>query len=162
MTTESFTASMTGTYYPSGHWIGNSSLIQGRYDTTRYYACMWFSGASALSDKTVKSATLTIKRISGAGKSSSVNLTLYTTPVTGKSGNPTSGAVSLGTLGTAANGESVTVSLPTSAIAVLASGGVLMLDPGDTANASGKKYSANYARFEGTDGASPVLTVTYV
>lgn len=161
VTTTSYTASMTATYYPSGHWIGDNSLIQGRYNTTRHYACMWFSGASALSSKTVKSATLTIKRISGAGKSSSVNLTLYTTPVTGKSGNPTSGAVSLGTLGTAANGESVTVNLPVSAIAVLASGGALMLDPGDTANASGKKYSTNYARFEGTDGTAPVLQVTY-
>ena len=161
VTTTSYTASTTGTYYPSGHWIGDSSLIQGRYDTTRYYACMWFSGASDLTGKSIKSATLTIKRISGAGKSSAVNVTLYTTPVTGKSGNPTSGAVSLGTLGTAANGESVTVNLPTSAIAVLASGGALMLDPGDTANASGKKYSANYARFEGTDATVPVLQVTY-
>jgi hypothetical protein len=159
--TASYTASMTGTYYPSGHWIGNSSLIQGRYDTTRHYACMWFNGASALTGKTVKSATLTIKRISGAGKSSAVNVTLYTTPVTGKSGNPTTGAVSLGTLGTAANGESVMVNLPTSAISTIVSGGALMLDPGDTANASGKKYSTNYARFEDTDRTAPVLTVTY-
>ena len=122
---------------------------------------MWF-GASALSGKTIKSATLTIKRIAGAGKSSAVNVTLYTSPVTGKSGKPTTGAVSLGTLGKAENGESVTVTLPTSAIGVIASGGALMLDPGDTANASNKRYSANYARFEGTDdGTPPVLTVTY-
>ena len=156
----SYTASVTGTYYPSGHWIGNNSLIQGRYDTTRYYACMWFS-AGALAGKTIKSATLTIKRIAGAGKSSAVNVTLYTSPVTGKSGNPTTGAVSLGTLGKAANGESVTVTLPTSAIGVIAAGGALMLDPGDTVNASGKRYSSNYARFEGTDASAPVLTVTY-
>ena len=161
VTTTSYTANVTGTYYPSGHWIGNSSLIQGRYDTTRHYGCMWF-GASALSGKTIKSATLTIKRIAGAGKSSSVNVTLYTSPVTGKSGNPTTNAVSLGTLGKAGNGETVIVNLPTSAIAAIASGGALMLDPGDTANASNKRYSANYARFEGKDdGTPPVLTVTY-
>lgn len=161
VTTASFTANLTGTYYPSGHWIGNNSLIQGRYDTTRYYACMWFS-AGALAGKTIKSATLTIKRIAGAGKSSSVNVTLYTSPVTGKSGNPTTNAVSLGTLGKAENGESVIVTLPTSAIGVIAAGGALMLDPGDTANASNKRYSANYARFEGKDdGTPPVLTVTY-
>ena len=160
VTTASYTASVTGTYYPSGHWISNSSLIQGRYDTTRHYGCMWFS-ASALSGKTIKSATLTIKRIAGAGKSSAVNVTLYTSPVTGKSGNPTTGAVSLGTLGKAANGESVTVTLPTSAIGVIAAGGALMLDPGDTVNANGKRYSSNYARFEGTDASAPVLTVTY-
>ena len=161
VTTTSYTANVTGTYYPSGHWISNSSLIQGRYDTTRHYGCMWF-GASALSGKTIKSATLTIKRIAGAGKSSAVNVTLYTSPVTGKSGNPTTGAVSLGTLGKAANGESVIVTLPTSAIGVIAAGGALMLDPGDTANASNKRYSANYARFEGKDdGTPPVLTVTY-
>lgn len=160
VTTTSYTASVTGTYYPSGHWIGNSSLIQGRYDTTRHYACIWFN-AGALAGKTIKSATLTIKRIAGAGKSSAVNVTLYTSPVTGKSGKPTTGAVSLGTLGKAANGESVTVTLPTSAIGVIAAGGALMLDPGDAVNASGKRYSSNYARFEGTDASAPVLTVTY-
>lgn len=161
VTTASYTASVTGTYYPSGHWISNSSLIQGRYDTTRHYACMWFD-AGSLAGKTIKSATLAIKRISGAGKSSSVNVTLYTSPVTGKSGNPTTNAVSLGTLGKAGNGETVIVNLPTSAIAAIASGGALMLDPGDTENASNKRYSANYARFEGKDdGTPPVLTVTY-
>lgn len=160
VTTESYTANVTGTYYPSGHWMSSNQMIQGRYDSTRYYGCMWF-GASALSGKTIKSATLTIKRIAGAGKSSSVNVTLYTSPVTGKSGNPTTGAVSLGTLGKAENGETVIVNLPTSAIAAIASGGALMLDPGDTVNASGKRYSSNYARFEGTDASAPVLTVTY-
>ena len=161
VTTTSYTASVTGTYYPSGHWMSSNQMIQGRYDSTRYYGCMWF-GASALSGKTIKSATLTIKRIAGAGKSSSVTVTLYTSPVTGKSGNPTTNAVSLGTLGKAGNGETVIVNLPTSAIAAIASGGALMLDPGDTANASNKRYSANYARFEGKDdGTPPVLTVTY-
>ena len=160
VTTTSYTANVTGTYYPSGHWMSSNQMIQGRYDSTRYYGCMWF-GASALSGKTIKSATLTIKRIAGAGKSSAVNVTLYTSPVTGKSGNPTTGAVSLGTLGKAANGESVTVTLPTSAIGVIAAGGALMLDPGDTVNASGKRYSSNYAHFEGTDASAPVLTVTY-
>lgn len=160
VTTTRYTASVTGTYYPSGHWMSSNQMIQGRYDSTRYYGCMWF-GASALSGKTIKSATLTIKRIAGAGKSSAVNVTLYTSPVTGKSGNPTTGAVSLGTLGKAENGESVIVTLPTSAIGVIAAGGALMLDPGDTVNASGKRYSSNYARFEGTDASAPVLTVTY-
>ena len=160
VTTTSYTASTTGTYYPSGHWMSSNQMIQGRYDSTRYYGCMWF-GASALSGKTIKSATLTIKRIAGAGKSSAVNVTLYTSPVTGKSGKPTTGAVSLGTLGKAANGESIIVTLPASAIGVIAAGGALMLDPGDTVNASGKRYSSNYARFEGTDASAPVLTVTY-
>ena len=161
VTTTSYTANVTGTYYPSGHWISNSSLIQGRYDTTRHYACMWFN-AGALAGKTIRSATLTIKRIAGAGKSSSVHVTLYTSPVTGKSGNPTTNAVSLGTLGKAGNGETVIVNLPTSAIAAIASGGAMMLDPGDTENASNKRYSSNYARFEGKDdGTPPVLTVTY-
>lgn len=161
VTTTSYTASTTGTYYPSGHWMSSNQMIQGRYDSTRYYGCMWF-GASALSGKTIKSATLTIKRIAGAGKSSAVNVTLYTSPVTGKSGKPTTGAVSLGTLGKAANGESIIVTLPASAIGVIAAGGALMLDPGDTVNASGKRYSSNYARFEGKDdGTPPVLTVTY-
>ena len=164
VTTTSFAASTTGTYYPSGHWINDNTIRQGHEGTgssaRKDYGCMWF-GASALSGKTVKSATLTIKRISGKGRSGSVALKLWTTTLTGKSGKPTDSLVSLGEIGTIANGETATFNVPVSAISVIAAGGGLVLYTEETSNASGKTYSQNYAHFEGVGGAAPVLTVTY-
>ena len=165
VTTASFTATATGTYYPSGHWVNDNTIRQGHEGTgsngRKDYGCMWF-GASTLSGKTVKSATLTIKRIAGKGRSSSVTMKLWTTTVTGKSGvMAASTMTSLGEIGKIGNGETVTVSVPVSAIGTIAAGGGLVLYTEETANASGKTYSANYAHFEGTDGSAPVLTVTY-
>ena len=91
-----------------------------------------------------------------------MTMKLWTTTVTGKSGTMASSTLtSLGEIGTIANGETVTVSIPTSAISTIASGGGLVLYTEETANASGKTYSANYAHFEGVDGSAPVLTATY-
>lgn len=165
VTTASYTATTTGTYYPSGHWINDSIIRQGHEGTgsngRKDYGCMWF-GASALSGKTIKSATLTIKRIAGKGRSSSVTMKLWTTTVTGKSGTMASSTLtSLGEIGKIANGETVTVSIPTSAISTIAAGGGLVLYTEETTNKTGKTYSENYAHFEGTDGSAPVLTVTY-
>ncbi len=165
VTTGSYTANVTGTYYPSGHWIGDNTIRQG-YEGTgssarKDYGCMWF-GASALSGKTIRSATLTIKRIAGKGRSGSVTMKLWTTTVTGKSGvMAASTLTSLGEICTIANGETATVSIPTSAISTIAAGGGLVLYTEETSNKTGKTYSENYAHFEGTDGSAPVLTVTY-
>ena len=164
VTTESYTASVTGTYYPSGHWINDNTIRQGHEGTgsngRKDYGCMWFN-ASTLAGKTIKSATLTIKRISGKGRSSSVTLKLWTTTLTGKSGKPTDSLVNLGEIGKIANGETETFNVPTSAINVIASGGGLVLYTEETTNKTGKTYSENYAHFEGVGGSAPVLTVTY-
>ena len=164
VTTTSFAASTTGTYYPSGHWINDNTIRQGHEGTggsaRKDYGCMWFA-ASALSGKTIKSATLTIKRISGKGRSGSVALKLWTTTLTGKSGKPTDSLVSLGEIGTIANGETATFNVPTSAISVIAAGGGLVLYTEETSNKTGKTYSENYAHFEGVGGAAPVLAVTH-
>lgn len=165
VTTASFKANATGTYYPSGHWINDNVIRQGHEGTgssaRRDYGCMWFA-ASSLKNKTIKSATLTIKRVAGKGRSSSVTMKLWTTTVTGKSGVMASSTLtSLGEVGKIANGETLTVSVPVSAIATIASGGGLVLYTEETANASGKTYSANYAHFDGTNGSAPVLTVNY-
>ena len=164
VTTSSYTATTTGTYYPSGHWIGDNIIRQG-YEGTgssarKDYGCMWFN-AGGLAGKTIKSATLTIKRIAGKGRSGSVTMKLWTTALTGKSGKPTDSLVSMGEIGTIANGETVTVSVPTSAIATIAAGGGLVLYTEETTNKTGKTYSENYAHFEGVGGAAPVLAVTY-
>ena len=164
VTAVSYTANVTGTYYPSGHWINDNTIRQGHEGTgsnaRKDYGCMWFN-ASALTGKTIKSATLTIKRISGKGRSSSVTLKLWTTTLTGKSGKPTDSLVNLGEIGKIANGETATFNVPTSAINVIASGGGLVLYTEETTNKTGKTYSENYAHFEGVGGSAPVLTVTY-
>ena len=164
VTMESYTASVTGTYYPSGHWINDNTIRQGHEGTgsngRKDYGCMWFN-AGALAGKTIKSATLTIKRISGKGRSSSVALKLWTTTLTGKSGKPTDSLVNLGEIGKIANGETATFNVPTSAISVISSGGGLVLYTEETTNKTGKTYSENYAHFEGVGGSAPVLTVTY-
>lgn len=163
-TTTSFAANVTGTYYPSGHWINSDNIIrqgfEGKTSTRKDYGCMWFD-AGGLSGKTIKSATLTLKRISGRGRSGSVTLKLWTTTLTGKSGTPTDSLVSLGEIGTIGNGVTETFNVPVSAIATIAAGGGFVLYTEETSNASGKDYSRNYAHFEGTDGSAPVLTVTY-
>lgn len=164
VTTTSYTANVTGTYYPSGHWINDNTIRQGHEGTgsnaRKDYGCMWFD-AGALTGKTIKSATLTIKRISGKGRSSSVALKLWTTTLTGKSGKPTDSLVSLGEIGKIANGETATFNVPVSAIGVIAAGGGLVLYTEETTNKAGKTYSENYAHFEGVGGSAPVLTVTY-
>lgn len=164
VTTASYTANVTGTYYPSGHWINDNTIRQGHEGTgsngRKDYGCMWFN-ASALTGKTIKSATLTIKRIAGKGRSSSVALKLWTTTLTGKSGKPTDSLVSLGEIGKIANGETATFNVPTSSIGVIAAGGGLVLYTEETTNKTGKTYSENYAHFEGVGGSAPVLTVTY-
>lgn len=166
VTTASYTASTTGTYYPSGHWINSDNYIrqghEGKTSTRKDYGCMWFN-AGALAGKTIKSATLTLTRRSGKGRSSSVTVTLWTTTLTGKSGKPTDSMVSLGEIGKIQNGETATFNIPTSAISVIAAGGGLVTYTGETANAANKDYSPNYAHFYGvdTDGPAPVLTVTY-
>ncbi len=164
VTTTNYTASVTGTYYPSGHWINDNTIRQGHEGTgssaRRDYGCMWFN-AGTLAGKTIKSATLTIKRISGKGRSSSVALKLWTTTLTGKSGKPTDSLVNLGEIGKIANGETATFNVPVSAISVIAAGGGLVLYTEETSNKTGKTYSENYAHFEGVGGSAPVLTVTY-
>lgn len=164
VTTTSFTANVTGTYYPSGHWINDNIIRQGHEGSgsngRRDYGCMWFD-AGSMSGKTIKSATLTIKRMAGKGRSSSVAMKLWTTALTGKSGKPTDSLVSVGDIGKIANGETLTVNIPTSSLSAIASGGGFVLYTEETTNKTGKTYSENYAHFEGTDGNAPVLTVTY-
>ena len=151
-------ARLAGTNAGGSSWMSEDAMRQGRYDSTQYAGCMWFN-VSGLAGKTVRSAALTLTRASGAGGSSPVAVTLYTTPVTGRSGNPLTGAVSFGQLGSIGNGETKEFALPAAAVQALCDGtaGALMLYAGDTALRSGRRYSANYAKFDG----DPVLTVVY-
>ena len=161
--TVALTATLTDTYY----WTSDDSdtgwsvgwLIQGIHGY-RHAAVMWFN-TNAFTGKTIKNATLTIKRISGEGRTTYVGMPLYTTPLGGNDGNPRTGSVSYGDVGQIANGETKMVTLPVAAIQAIADGTMkgLMLWPNDTAVLDGREYSANYARFD--TGTAPVLTVTY-
>ena len=151
-------AALAGSCMNGSDWASEDALRQGRYDNTQYAGCMWFD-LSALRGRTVRGASLTLTRISGAGGSSAVETTLYTIVLAGKSGNPLAGAVNRGALGTIGNGETKAFDLPAGAVQALVDGTAagLMLYAGDTSLRSGRHYSANYAKFD----ASPVLTVTY-
>lgn len=163
ITTVQLTANLTGSNYGSTSWMNENEMRQGIYDTTQYAGCMWFP-LSAITNKTIKDAQLTLTRISGTGGSSPVTVHLYSTPATGKSGNPKNSVYDHGEIGEAANGETVTFSGAgvVAAVQALASGSKkgLMIFAGDSTTGS-RKYSANYSKFDGTDGKAPVLTVTY-
>lgn len=165
-TTVTLTAELTDAYWwtsddRESRWYPAGMLIQG-LQTYRHAAVMWFD-VSGLAGHTIQNATLTIKRIPNYGRTTYVGLPLYTTPLGSNDGNPRTGSVSYGDVGRIANGETKTVTLPVAAVQALADGDAagLMLWPDDTELLSGCKYSANYARFEGTTGAAPKLTVTY-
>ena len=156
--TDRLTARLTGSCMNGSGWMSESALRQGRYDDTQYAGCLWFD-LSGLAGRHVLSASLTLTRVSGAGGSSAVEVALYTTPLTGRSGNPHAGAVSRGSLGSIGNGETKSFALPAAAVQALVDGGAggLMLYADDQSLRSGRRYSANYAKFD----ASPALTVTY-
>ena len=127
-------------------------MIQGRYDSTRYYGCMWF-GASALSGKTIKSATLTIKRIGGVGQGGGVTVQVRCFDAPG----------TLYASRTAYDGQTVSIDV-TAAVRAMKAGsytGLMLYNP-DTAAVSGKSYTASYARFAGKgESGAPVLKVSY-
>lgn len=160
----------SGTHYPSGHWYGGGDkrvrqgfVNLGTSGNNELQGCIWFD-TSAISGHTVLSALLTLTRAAGYGRGSDVNVRLYTTPLTGTSGNPLTNAVDYGVIGSIANGETKQFTIPTAAVQALASGTMsgLMLQIGDGALISGRTYSVNYAHFWGYgETTPPSLMVTY-
>lgn len=166
-TTVTVGASATDSYYSaSGAWINQDNVIrQGYYSGMGEWAgCMWFPTTS-FSGKTVKSASLTLTRTSGSGRSSDVTLTLYGITLSSASGNPHTGRVSYGALGTIGNGETKTFTLPLAAAQALAGGAIkgFMLYANDGAVMSGRSYSYNYCKITSTLSSAGVLglSVTY-
>lgn len=162
------TAHASSTYY-GGSWYSASdvNIRQGvmsmKGGDKVLSGCMWFDISSA-SGKTIRSATLTLTRLAGYGVSGDVDVILWGTKVTGRSGRATSGAVSYGSIGAIGNGETKVFSVPVEAITALINGtmGGLMLQSTDTVTKAGKGYSRNYAMFAGagTENA-PKLTITF-
>ena len=154
-------ASATDSYTDA--WRQADNVIrQGYYKGAGEWAgCMWFP-TGGFSGKTVKSASLTLTRMSGSGKSAEVALTLYGITIASASGNPHTGKVSYGALGSIGNGQTKTFTLPLSAAQALASGTIkgFMLYANDGAAMGGRDYSANYCKVDSALNNSDVLGLT--
>lgn len=144
------------THDGSGWYSGTNVITQGKTsDGGVYKGCMWFD-VSAVSGKTITSATLTMYRNAGVGSGNPVTVRIGTMSNTGASGavaTVTENDVVIGSVDqkevlTVTNGEVL------AAVQQLASGaakGLYIWGP-----------AASYAQFAGYgSGNAPVLTVTY-
>ena len=160
-TTATFNCTASGHYWNA--WESGNNILQGSYDNATYAGCMWFD-TSALSGKTIRSATLTIRRLNGYGTWDTTKLYLCGTPLAGKSGNPLTNRQTYGSIGSLAENASGTFAIPAQAIQDIANGttkGLMLYVSGDTHN-RGNIYSDNFSAYAGY-GASgaPSLSVTY-
>lgn len=174
LTAASYDAVTTATCRNSGSWTSGQLRQNFATGLGVCKGCVWFDNSairSALSGKTVRSATLRLHRVSGSGKSSAVQVTARGLTLTGASGtvpNSTSAAVYGGLsamLGTIGNGETVALALPVNIVNALVSGSIngIALYAGETAQTGNRGFSANYCRFDGVgDQFAPVLTISYI
>ncbi len=151
-----FNPSATGTY--TTHWLNIDSDIRQGYTKSNgrikggiFYSVSGVSG-------TVKSAILKLTRLKGYGKGSAVQVKVYGTTSTGKSGNPalsTEGYV----LGNVDEGQTADFALPEALATGLGNGTYkgIVLYADDTSVMGKKDYSTNYARF----AAAAPLTITW-
>jgi len=122
--------------------------------------CMWFD-RTAFAGKTILSATLSLRRMTGIGGGGAVEVGVYGTTATAPSGTP-----AIGTKYASASvaREETKVIDVTKAAQALADGTIagLMLYSTQTGKFSGKSYTYGYSKFYGSgDANAPVLTVRY-
>ena len=161
-------ATLTRSY--RGGWRSDTlDVVQGVYSDYGYssglswnYGCMWFGNLrSVLSGRTIKSATLTLYRLTGSGSGSEKMIYLWAISNTGASGAPVL-AASFGALGTIGRGKQVSFSIPVSAVQGLASGSYGGLCLYESPYPFGTStYSDGYMRMGGTDSSAPYLSVVY-
>ena len=162
-------ATLTKSY--RGGWRSDTvDVIQGVYSDYGYssslswnYGCMWFGNLkSALSGKTIKSATLTLHRKTGSGSGSAKTLYLCAISNTSASGTP-SISVNYGAIGTIGRDAQVTFAVPVAAVQGLANGtygGLCLYE--SPYNFGSSTYSSCYMRMSGTDSSlKPYLQVVY-
>lgn len=154
---EEQTVTLTGTlgYYGTTNGWNSGVMYQGYSNGKgRIYGCMKFTlpeGATA-----IKAATLTLRRVSGAGSGSNINVSVYGS-ATAYGSRPTLGSLYAEREKAAATGASCTLDV-TQAAQALADGTAkqLVLWTGETAAASGVVYSRHYGKFD-----SAKLKITY-
>lgn len=161
------------TYGNSWSFGSHDDLVQGwTSGGGRLKGCMWFDNGAirtALSGKTVKSATLRLTMWKGVGRGVGVTVELCGTALnaSGHTGSEPAVTKSYGVIGTTQPGETATMTIPVQAVNDLKSGAIngLMLYSSDTEGYKGRVYSKNYARFDGatsgTSATKPVITVVY-
>lgn len=151
-----FNPSATGTY-TTYWWNIDSDIRQGYTKSNGRIKGGIFYAVSGVGSN-VASAILRLTRLKGYGKGSAVQVKVYGTTATGKSGNPalsTEGYV----LGTVDNGQTADFALPAALATGLGNGTYkgIVLYADDTSAMGGKTYSTNYARF----AAAAPLTITW-
>lgn len=151
-----FNPSATGTY-TTYWWSGDSDIRQGYTKSNGRIKGGIFYAISGVGSN-VASAILRLTRLKGYGKGSAVQVKVYGTTSSGKSGNPalsTEGYV----LGNVDEGQTADFALP-EALAIGIGNGTykgIILYADDTTVLHGKTYSTNYARF----AAAAPLTITW-
>lgn len=151
-----FNPSATGTY-TTYWWNIDSDIRQGYTKSNGRIKGGIFYAVSGVGSN-VASAVLRLTRLKGYGKGSAVQVKVYGTTATGKSGNPalsTDGYV----LGTIDEGQTADFALPAALATGLGNGTYkgIILYADDTSAMSGKTYSSNYARLS----AEAPLTITW-
>lgn len=156
-------ATSSGTYDGvNGWWSSDAALRQGYVSGNgRLRGGVWFDLSALPSGATITKLTLRLRRVEGYGKGSAVDVRIYGTTASAKSGDPAaSGKISSSYVsGTIEPGKTKTFDV-TSLKAYTG----FVLYAADNAVLSGKSYSTNFARFTGTGGGDdtiPMLTVTY-
>ena len=158
-TTQTVTVSLSPTQTYTLRGTSNSDgnkLYQGRYSSSQSLrkGVMLFTLPSDLtSANNIDSATLTLRRIAGAGQGGGVTVQVRCYDVTG----------TLYASKTAYEGQTVSIDV-TSAVKAMKTNGYtgLMLYNPDTTTVGSKTYTASYSRFAGKgESGAPVLKVSY-
>lgn len=170
----SIPANNSGNAYSKNNWAtctwqstAQANYVrQGADNNAQYAGCMWFSKPNDMpASVTVKSAILTLRRNSEAGKSGPVAVTVYSNTVTKDSGNPYVGVQNATYLGNIEKGAISDVSAPglvTIAQALMdGTANAIVFYCGDSPTGTVGRYSTNWARFDGIDETVPSLTITY-
>lgn len=168
MGTGTYLATSTASYKGSGSSY-RTEVAQGWWDGIgRIRGCMWFDNSTirtALSGKTILSATLRLSMRSGVGRGTAVTVELCGT-VANSGASSAAVTTSYGVIGTTSPGETTEITIPNGVITDLVNGTIngLMLYSSDTGAYKERSYSKNYAIFDGQDGADdvkPMLSVVY-
>lgn len=170
-TTVNYNFTYADSYAGGWSYFSDEDVRQGYVGGKRIYGTIWFNASTiktALTGKTIKQASLRLYMQSGVGRGVNVSVQMYGTNMAydGRSGAPAL-TTSYGTIGSTAPGQLNEITIPTQVITDIVNGTIqaLVLYSDDTDYYSGRSYSKNYARFDGsTSGDSstrPRLTVVY-
>lgn len=159
-----YKATTVSTYRTAGtrFYGANDYFYQGAtYTYAKLYGYLWCSGAAALAGRTVRKATLKLRRVAGIGGGTAAKITLFTSPKTGPSGNGTTDLTRIGDIGSIYDGEEKTFDLPVAAAQALIGGGAIVFYTEEAQPSQSGNISGRYAKFHGVGDYTPEITITY-